>query len=56
VKLYMKKTWGYDNPSGPLQFSERGRMMTARDTLHPEDRRVFLLNSDLTKRGKPTGR
>lgn len=42
MKLYMKKTWGYDNPSGPLQFSERGAMATARTTLQPEDRVVIV--------------
>lgn len=24
VTLYMTKTWGFDSPSGPLQFSMQG--------------------------------
>jgi hypothetical protein len=42
MKLYMKKTWGYDAPSGPLQFSESGAMRTALNTLQPEDRVVIV--------------
>lgn len=42
MTLYMKKTWGYDNPSGPLQFSERGAMQTAQRTLQPDDRVVIV--------------
>lgn len=56
MKLYMKKTWGYDNPSGPLQFSERGRMMTARDTLHPEDRVVIVGTQEVPTAPEDQGR
>lgn len=42
MTLYMKKVWGYKAPSAPLQFSERGAMMTAREIIGPDDRVVIV--------------
>jgi len=42
MTLYMKKVWGYKAPSAPLQFSERGAMIAARETIGPDDRVVIV--------------
>ena len=35
MTLYMKKTWGFGIPSGPLQFSTQGARDTAKSLLNP---------------------
>lgn len=42
MTLYMKKTWGFGVPSGPLQFSTQGARDNARRFLNPEDLVVIV--------------
>lgn len=42
MTVYMTKTWGFDVPCGPLQFSERGWRDRARDMLSAGDLVVIV--------------
>lgn len=42
MTLFMKKTWGFSEPCGPLQFSKRGSRENARRDLQPGDRVVIV--------------
>jgi hypothetical protein len=42
MALYMTNTWGFDSPSGPLQFSLKGWRDRARDVLQPGDLVVIV--------------
>jgi hypothetical protein len=42
MAIYLTKTWGFDSPSGPLQFSQKGWRDRARDILKPGDLVVIV--------------
>lgn len=56
MAVYLTKTWGFASPSGPLQFSQRGRRERAREALRPGDLVVIVgtvgEETDLEERGK----
>lgn len=42
MTVYLKKTWGFSDPCGPLQFSRQGARDNARDALQPGDLVVIV--------------
>ena len=59
MTVYMTKTWGFGFPSGPLQFSQNGWRIRAREILRPGDLVVIVgtkgIETDPAERGKILG-